>query len=745
MTNLAASGSNRATFRLVLASTLLGLLLLATLVLCVWWAVDRIDTRSLEGEKASLTAAFQEELQRLSVEQDSSAEWDDAVVKVRERDQTWIAENLAEWMSDFFGHSRVYVIAPDNSVVRAAATGDYAGSTFAPIDIGVLLPRISEMRKRMAEASFGQGDSTAAIAEIGVAEVERLSSGQLVLISIRPIVPSSQRIAQAPGTEALIASVKFVDESMLGKISERLGINDLARVNFPKDRAAISLSNSGGYVVGWLGWTPNHPAAALLIETAPATITLLVIGLGSLISVLIWVRITLIKLGRSREEAAYLGMHDPLTGAANRILFDRKLKEATQYQYLGDAKVLLVAIDIDHFKDINDRLGHAGGDQLLSQVTKRLKFELADEATLGRLGGDEFAIVQPAVVSEGQALWICQRLVNVLQQPFHLDDSATTITFSLGIALEDGAQILPSEILRRADVALYVAKKEGRSRLKLYDPEMDRSKREKRTLEIELRNALIVGDGLHLAYQPVFTARSGEIAGAEALVRWKHPTRGIIAPDQFIGMAEETGIIDHLGLWVLQEACKTAVKIGLPSVAVNVSPVQFRDEMLAERILDVLKNTSLPAAKLEIEITEGLLLQNSPAVQRILGVLRDAGVRVALDDFGTGYSSISYLRSYAIDRLKIDRSFTRMITSDQATARIVRSVIEMAEALGMSVTAEGVEDEAQRRILAQMGCSHLQGFLLSRPIGESDLVDLLSGHQSDGLIRLFGRTDTAEA
>ena len=742
MSNPAASGSNRATFRLVLASTLLGLVLLATLVMCVWWAVDRIDARSLEGERASLTAALQEELQRLSLEQDSSAEWDDAVVKVRERDQTWIAENLTDWMSDFFGHTRVYVIAPNNRVIRAAEMGEHAESTLAPTDVAVLLPRISEMRHRMAEASFGRADSTAAISEIGVAEVERLSNDQLALISVRPIVPSSQRIAQAPGTEALIASVKFLDDSMLEKLSERLGIHGLTRVDYSKNQATIQLQNADGYVVGYLGWTPNHPAAAMLIETAPATITLLLIGLGSLVSVLMWVRITLTKLGRSREEAAYLGMHDPLTGAANRILFDRKLKEATQYQYLGDAKVLLVAIDIDHFKDINDKLGHAGGDQLLSQVTDRLKFELAEEATLGRLGGDEFAIVQPAVVSEGQALWICQRLVNALQQPFHLDDSATTITFSLGIALEEGAKIPPSEILRRADVALYVAKKEGRNRLKLYDPEMDRSKREKRALEIELRHALITGDGLHLAYQPVFTARSGDIAGAEALVRWKHPTRGNISPDEFIGMAEETGVIDQLGLWVLQEACKTAARIGLPSVAVNVSPVQFRDELLADRILDVLRNTGLAPAKLEIEITEGLLLQNSPAVQKTLGILRDAGVRVALDDFGTGYSSISYLRSHAIDRLKIDRSFTRMVTADHATARIVRSVIEMAEALGMSVTAEGVEDEAQRRTLAQMGCSHLQGFLLSRPIGEADLVGLLSGHQSDGLIRLFGRTDT---
>ena len=739
--NASAIGSP-VTLRLVLASTLLGTLILTTLALCVWWAVDRIDARALQDERVSIESTLQGELTRIAIEQDSSAAWDEAVAKVRERDQAWIAENLAEWMSKFFGHDRVYVVAPDNSVVRAAAAGTYAGTTFAPIDVGPVLPLVIEARRGMAEATQGLPDSTEVVRALGMADTLRFSNGDIAFVSIRPILPTSTEIRQAPGTEYLLVSVKLIDQDLLDGIGARLGISELGKVAYPQNQATVTLRSAEGALVTYLGWRPNRPAAGLLLETAPAAIALLTMGLASLVILLTWVRITSIKLAKSREHATYLAMHDPLTGAANRILFDRKLKDAVGYQYLGEAKVLVVAIDIDHFKEINDSLGHAAGDQLLSQVAKRLTFELAEEATLGRLGGDEFAVVQPGVISEGQALWICQRLANALQQPFYLEESSTTVTFSLGIALEEGAKTLPSEILRRADVALYVAKNEGRNRLKLYSPDMDESRQQRRALETDLRNALAIEAGLYLVYQPIFLARSGEIAGAEALVRWNHPTRGHMAPDQFISLAEETGIINQLGLWVLREACSLAVRLDLPSIAVNVSPVQFQDEDLANNILRIVRTTGLDAARLEIEITEGVLLQNSRTVQKTLAGLRVAGIRIALDDFGTGYSSISYLRSYTIDRLKIDRSFTRMVTEDTATALIVRSIIEMADALGISVTAEGIEEEGQRRALAQMGCSYFQGFLLSRPLNPDDLASLLAQFRSGTLIRLFAQTDT---
>lgn len=730
---------NRATIQIVWVSLLLGLCLVAALAGCLWWAVGRIDARAVTEERATVEAALRQEMERMPVEQDSSAVWDDAVVNVRAGNQDWIAENLAEWMSAFFGHDRVYVISPEGQVIRAAHGGEYAGTTFLPIDIGILLPKINEMRQLMAEASAGLPDSTAAIKNLAVLEADRLADGAIVFASIRPIVPTSSSLAQAPGTEALIASVKLIDQSLLDEIAERFGITDLRQVHYTKEQAAFRIKNARGHAVASLTWTPSHPAAALLVETAPATISLLLLGLGAVVALLVWLLTTSLKLDKSRAETTYFALHDPLTGAANRMLFDRKLREAMNYQFLGKAKILLVSIDLDHFKEINDALGHGAGDQLLKEVSQRLVFELPEEATVGRLGGDEFAIVQPGIISEGQAIWICQRLLNALEKPFQIDDAPVAVTFSFGVALEDGTLISHQEILRRADVALYAAKAEGRNRFKLYHDSMDQSRREKRALEIDLRQALLGKDQFYLQYQPIFCARSGKIAGVEALVRWQHPTRGAMPPDQFIVLAEETGIIDQLGQWVLGEACRMAVASDLPSMAVNVSPIQFRDAQLADKILDTLAQSGLAPNRLEIEITEGVLLQNSPLVQQTLTRLRDAGVRVALDDFGTGYSSISYLRAYSVDKLKIDQSFTRLVTEDQAIARIVRSIVEMAEALGMTVTAEGVEDEAQRRALANLGCTHLQGYLLSRPLSGDRLADLLREQQSPGFIRLFAR------
>jgi diguanylate cyclase (GGDEF)-like protein len=536
-------------------------------------------------------------------------------------------------------------------------------------------------------------------------------------------------VVQTPDETFLIVSVVVLDNEVLGELGQQLGLPDLKVGGPGRGRGALPMVNNAGRVIGFAVWTPKKPALVLMQQTAPATLGLLLLGGLSLFGLLLWLRRTMAELEKSQAQIEYLAFHDPLTGVANRALFDVRLRNALLFEYLAKAKVALVCIDLDTFKEINDSLGHGAGDELIQQVAKRLSGRLPEGATLTRLGGDEFAVVQPGVVSEGHARFLCQTLLDTFHDPFLLAGEYVRVTASMGLALEAGEAVSPTEIMRRADLALYAAKAAGRNCFRAYDSSMDQSRREKRTLEIDLRNALVANNGLHLLYQPIFDALSNQIVGAEALVRWDHPTRGNLIPEVFISVAEEQGVIEQLGLWVLNEACRFAVRSPLPWVAVNVSPLQFNNAHFAQSVLEVLRTHQLPPNRLQIEITEGLLLQNSPVVRASLEMLRANGIAIALDDFGTGYSSIGYLRNHSIDKLKIDQSFTKLIGRDKATETIVRSVVEMAEALGMTVTAEGVEDDLQRHSLVKLGCSTLQGYLLSRPVAGERINQLLQTPQ----------------
>jgi diguanylate cyclase (GGDEF)-like protein len=711
------------------------MMLVMAFAMAAWWAVDKIDMREMLEERHSIAAALVARKNRIVQEQDSSSAWDDSVVNLRADNQPWIAENLVDWMSGFFFHDRVYVLAPDDHVVRAAEAGEQAPSIIDPRDRTVVEPIVAKLRESLAVAASGAIDSTAAIKGMGITDTVRLNGNELAYVSARPVVPTSDAVVQAPGEEFLIVSVVVLDDDVLGELGQRLGLSDL-RIGGPaKGKGALPMVNNAGRTIGFAVWTPRKPALVLMQETAPATLGLLLLGGVSLFGLLMWLRRTMSALEKSQARIEYLAFHDALTGVANRALFDVRLRNALHYEYLAKAKVALVSIDLDTFKEINDSLGHGAGDELIKQVAKRLSSRLPEGATLTRLGGDEFAVVQPGVVSEGHARFLCQTLLDTFHDPFLLAGEHVRVTASMGMALESGEDVSPTEIMRRADVALYAAKAAGRNGFRCYEKSMDQSRRDKRALEIDLRNALVTNSGLHLLYQPIFDGLNSEIVGAEALVRWEHPTKGNLTPDLFISVAEEQGVIEQLGLWVLNEACRFAARSQLPWVAVNVSPLQFNNAHFARSVLDVLRANKLPPHRLQIEITEGLLLQNSSVVCASLKMLRSNGIAIALDDFGTGYSSIGYLRNHSIDKLKIDRSFTQLIGRDKATETIVRSVVEMAEALGMTVTAEGVEDDLQRHTLVKLGCATLQGYLLSRPIPGDRLDDMLASNLASGPIR----------
>jgi diguanylate cyclase (GGDEF)-like protein len=484
--------------------------------------------------------------------------------------------------------------------------------------------------------------------------------------------------------------------------------------------------DESGRILGFFTWQPYQPASQLLRQTAPAAGLFVLAAILVVMLLVARLRRTSTQLEVSEAKAKYLAFHDPLARIPNRALFEDRLERALMNQRHSRSSLALHSIDLDRFKYVNDTLGHPAGDELIRQAAARLNALVSDIDTVARLGGDEFAIVQVNIADVQQALTLSGRIIAELEKPFELQGHEALVSASVGVAFSDGHDFAVEDMLRQADVALYEAKTSGRGRYQLFAGDLEVAVSERRALEVELRAALNGEPGLSLVYQPIFRAETGTIAGAEALVRWNSPRRGRLNPVEFIGLAEERGLIDQLGMWVLREACSYAVRSDVPWIAVNVSPAQFMDERLAERVLNILSDIGLAPTRLELEITEGLLLQNSTAVQATLTRLRAAGVRIALDDFGTGYSSISYLRSHGVDKLKIDQSYVAQLSKDLEIDHIVVCIIGLAKAMHMTVTAEGVETEEQMTILRRMGCDQLQGYLLSRPVPVTELDGLLN-------------------
>jgi diguanylate cyclase (GGDEF)-like protein len=410
----------------------------------------------------------------------------------------------------------------------------------------------------------------------------------------------------------------------------------------------------------------------------------------------------------------HMALHDALTGLPNRVLFRDKLGEAVARSRRGEPCAVLY-IDLDHFKAVNDTLGHPLGDVLLQDITRRLQSEIRETDTVARLGGDEFAIVQSSVDQPQDATALATRLIEVLGAPYELEGHQVLIGTSIGIALVPADGDDPDQILKNADMALYRAKADGRGRYCFFTPEMDARMQARRTLEIDLRKALVAGE-FELFYQPLINLKTGSVTGFEALMRWFHPHRGMVAPTDFIPVAEEIGLLVPLGEWALRRACFDAADWpAAMKVAVNVSVTQFASGTLVEDVAAALAASGLSAGRLELEITESVVLEETDATLVTLHQLRDLGVGIAMDDFGTGYSSLSYLRLFPFSKVKIDQSFVAGLGKGGDCDAIVGSVTDLCEALGMISLAEGVETEDQLQRLRAANCGEVQGYLFSRP------------------------------
>ena len=677
------------------------------------------DALALARQDRLVRLAVRQTMESIAVDQEASTYWDDAVLRMRETplDLEWLDNNLGVWFFTYYKHDETYLLDASDRPVYAMQRGlRTRPEAFAKVATPVL-DLAGGLRKRLTvshaatEGSPGQTIGATDIALIG---------GRPAIVSLKPIVSETGDIVQAPGSEYLHVSLRYLDGSFLDTLSELYGIDDPRVSVRPEGGASMPIRSANGRTLAYLSWTPFTPGEEVETRMVPV-LFLAFIAIGLLIGLLL-LRLwrSRVELEASRAQAQHLAFHDSLTGLPNRALFEDRLDHALSRR---NPDVAVMLLDLDRFKNVNDTLGHQAGDALIREFGVRLSSLTREADTIGRLGGDEFAILieqcKPADLHR-----LARRILNEMQRPFSIIGSELHIGVSIGIAMGGAGESDRLELVRKADIALYNAKDAGRATYCLFKPHMDDSVKLRGQIEDELRLALSTGRGLCLHYQPQ-VGTDGTIIGLEALIRWEHPTRGLIAPEQFVPVAEDSGLIVPLGEWVLRQACIVSRRWPDLFVAVNLSPLQFRAGSFYETLTGIVRNTGANPRSLQLEVTERVLLDDDDNVRATLSKLRAAGFTIALDDFGTGYSSLSYLRKFEVDKIKIDRSFVQHLGEAADSGSIVSAVLALGHAMGLSVAAEGVETAEQQTFLKVAGCKEMQGYYFSRALPADELAGLL--------------------
>jgi diguanylate cyclase len=534
-----------------------------------------------------------------------------------------------------------------------------------------------------------------------------------------------QRAPTESGPIGLVA-IRTHDQEGVNRLGQRLSLQNLGLVisDMPVSPNHVAIPFADSPQLGKLIWTSEKPGDPILERLFPiAVFSGLAIAIFAWLSYAHVARVTANML-RSEEKAQHLAGHDTLSGLPNRLRFTEHLMSLLPRVNDETNGLAVLFVDLDKFKEVNDTYGHAAGDQVIVGCAERMASQLRANDVLARFGGDEFAIIQTGVRSPLDAEMLGRRIIDAIRPAFQIGESEAYVGASIGIALAPQNGTDAAELMRLADIAMYRAKNGGRNRACFFEQRMDDTLRIRKVVEDDLRHAISRNE-LELHYQPQVSADGSRILGIEALVRWRHPVYGLIAPNEFIGIAEERGLIVQLGEWVIRRACLDAAHWGDITIACNVSAIQFRQTDFVQSVAKALEDTRFDPARLELELTEGVVVEDADQAENCIMELRSMGIKLALDDFGTGYSSLIYLRRFAFDKIKLDKSFLDSLEDTGESAILVHSVVHLGRALGLTVTAEGVETTEQQRFLQAVGCHLLQGYLFSKPVPADKIDEML--------------------
>jgi diguanylate cyclase (GGDEF)-like protein len=734
----------------VLAVALIVAAAMGGILAAVASSAHRSDEVALHQQRQLLASALAERRLQAMLETENIATSNLAVEHVwRTFDPAWTHQNIGLRLKMLFGAAHVFVVDGADRFVYALGGSESIDPNSYGETLDHLWAVIEDVRGRRVPSAAD---------EIQMATVDSRSNqqrptraarlqtflGRTAIVAAVVIAPEDGAFPTPQTSPPVVITVSDIDRDFLSQLGTRLELPDLRTADAQAPSApGLELASDTGEPIARFVWTPARPGSDLLRAVVPflaITVACLLLLAGS---VLRYMRRTTAAIAAGEDRLRHLALHDPLSGLPNRTCFGERLAAMIDSVRSTGAPAAVLSIDLDRFKDVNDTLGHLVGDALIRAVAQRLLRVLSADDLVARLGGDEFAVITASVSNQAALHALGTRIIDALRVPYSILGHTLVTGASIGMALVEPRSGEAADILRCVDVALYRAKNDGRNRACIYDAAMDADLRERKQLERDLRRAIERG-GLSLAFQPIVNPSGEWITGVEALCRWHHPVRGDVEPAQFIPVAEHSELIVPLGEWVLREACRIAGAWSEVSIAVNVSPLQFRRPDFVETVERILKETSLESSRLDLELTESTLLGNIEDTSSAMHRLRALGVRLVLDDFGTGYSSLLYLRSFPFHSLKVDRSFIANLENAADSAAIVHAVVSLGRGLGMKVTAEGVETAEQHLFLRAAGVHSLQGFRFGRPVPSQAIAERLARQgrsrppRSSGLSALAG-------